>query len=164
MPTYSAVYGAFATFPILLVWIYLVWVIALLGAVVAAYLPSLVAGTRRRAATHGWQFQLALETLQHLERARATPGRGLSMASLAQLLQIDALQLEPVLETLVSLDWVGRLNEASDEENTRYVLLAEPEATKLEPLVRQLLVPEGEGTAKLWSNARFASMRLRDAI
>ena len=37
MPTYSMVYGAFATVPIFLLWIYLGWVIMLLGAVIAAY-------------------------------------------------------------------------------------------------------------------------------
>ena len=41
MPTYSKVYGAFATVPILLLWIYVGWVIVLWGAVIAAYAPSL---------------------------------------------------------------------------------------------------------------------------
>ena len=77
VPTYSAVYGTFATLPILLVWIYTAWVIVLLGAVIAAYLPSLVAGTRLRGG-HGWQFQLALEVLGELAAARATPRHGLS--------------------------------------------------------------------------------------
>src|SRR5512140_885874 len=75
VPTYSMVYGAFATFPILLVWIYVAWVVVLLGAVLAAYLPSLVAGTRRRSG-HGWQFQVAIEVLRELERARVAPRRG----------------------------------------------------------------------------------------
>ncbi|WP_019373007.1 YihY family inner membrane protein, partial [Melaminivora alkalimesophila] len=39
VPTYSVLYGTFATLPILLLWIYVAWVIVLLGAVVAAYLP-----------------------------------------------------------------------------------------------------------------------------
>ena len=41
VPTYSVIYGAFATLPIFLLWIYLGWVVVLLGAVIAAYAPSL---------------------------------------------------------------------------------------------------------------------------
>src|SRR5436305_1125669 len=39
VPTFALVYGAFATLPIFLFWIYLSWVIILLGAVIAAYAP-----------------------------------------------------------------------------------------------------------------------------
>jgi len=39
-PTYQAVYGAFATIPIFLLWIYLSWLMVLLGAVIAASLSS----------------------------------------------------------------------------------------------------------------------------
>jgi membrane protein len=164
VPTYSAVYGAFATLPILLVWIYVVWVIALLGAVIAAYLPSLVAGTRRRGGGHGWQFQLALEVLQHLHRARSSARRGMNAAELAQALEVDALPLEPVLETLVSLDWIGRVNEVEDEESTRYILLADTEATALEPLMRHLLLPYSEATAKLWKSGRLSAVYLKDVV
>jgi len=164
VPAYSAVYGAFATLPILLVWIYLVWVIALLGAVIAAYLPSLIAGTRRRGGGHGWQFQLALEVLQHLHRARTSARRGLSAEELARALELDKLQLEPVLETLVSLDWIGRVNEMEDEEGTRYILLADVEATALEPLMRHLLLPHSEATAKLWKSGRLSAVYLKDVV
>jgi membrane protein len=164
VPTYSAVYGAFATLPILLVWIYMVWVMALLGAVIAAYLPSLIAGTRRRGGGHGWQFQLALEVLQHLHRARVSARRGLSAPQLAQALEVDALQLEPVLETLVSLDWIGRVNEVEDEAETRYVMLADSESTALEPLMRHLLLPSSEATAKLWQSGRLSSVYLKDVL
>jgi membrane protein len=164
VPTYSMVYGAFATVPILLVWIYIAWVIVLLGAVVAAYLPSLLAGVRRRGGGHGWQFQLALEMLQQLQNVRATARRGLSAAELAAATEVDVLQLEPVIETLVQLDWIGRLNEIEDHADTRFVLLADPQATALEPLMRHLLLPSTEATAKLWSSGRLSSLYLRDVL
>ncbi len=164
VPTYSAVYGAFATFPILLVWIYMAWVIVLLGAVVAAYLPALLAGVGRRGGGHGWQFQLALETLQALNAIKSSAQRGLSMTQLAQQLDLDPLQLEPVLETLVTLDWIGRLNEIDDEEATRYVLLADVQSTALEPLMRHLLLPDTEATARLWRSGCLSSLYLKDVV
>ena len=164
VPTYSAVYGAFATFPILLVWIYVAWVVVLAGAVVAAYLPSLMAGVARRGGGHGWQFQLALEVLQALGRSRPTAQRGLSAAALRQALQVDALQLEPVLETLVALDWIGRVNEVDDEDATRYLLLADPQATALEPLMRHLLLPQSESTAGLWRSGGLSTVYLKDVL
>ena len=38
--TYTIVYGAFATFPLLLIWIYLSWLVVIVGAVVVASLPQ----------------------------------------------------------------------------------------------------------------------------
>ncbi len=164
VPSYSAVYGAFATLPLLLVWIYVGWVIVLLGAVIAAYLPSLQEGTRRRAHAHGWQFQLALEVLGQLHRARSSARRGMSALQLAREMEIETLQLEPVLETLVSLDWIGRINEVEDEEDTRYILLADLQSTALEPLMRHLLLPHSEATAKLWKSGQLSSVYLKDVI
>ena len=164
VPTYSVVYGAFATVPILLVWIYTAWVVVLLGAVVAAYLPSLLAGAKRRASAHGWQFQLALEALQQLHGARQTAKHGLSSAQLADVMQVDPLQLEPVLDVLVQLDWVARLEEVSETADTRYVLLAEPSTTALEPLMRQLLLSPSDVTQKLWRSGRLSGVYLSDVI
>ncbi|WP_431097510.1 YihY family inner membrane protein [Polaromonas aquatica] len=164
VPTYSLVYGAFATLPILLVWIYVSWVIVLMGAVIAAYLPSLLAGVARRGSAHGWHFQLAIEVLQKLHQALASPRRGMSASQLAELLQVDGLQLEPVLETLVALDWVGQLNEAEGEVEARYLLLADPDATPLEPLMQQLLLDKAEAVQNLWEKARWPAIRLRDAL
>ena len=164
VPTYSVLYGAFATVPILLVWIYVAWVIVLLGALMAAYLPSLLAGVQRRARAHGWQFLLALEILQQLERVHMTPDKGLSLEQLGVLLQVDPLQLEPVVETLVELDWLGQLQEERPGSAPRLLLLANPDATPLEPLFRTLLLSQESSTEKLWKNGRWSLMTLRDAL
>jgi membrane protein len=114
MPTYSAVYGALATLPILLIWIYLAWVIVLLGAVLVANLPSLLAGISRDGRSVGWRFQLALEVLQCLNVARHNPTHGMSLPRLCEDLHLDPLQLEEVLTHpgRSRLDWppqrVGR--------------------------------------------------------
>ena len=164
VPTYSMIYGAFATVPILLIWIYVVWVIVLLGAVIAAYLPSLLSGVSPRARSHGFQFQLALESLQQLERVRGTPAKGLLLQELATLLRVDSLQLEPVLDTLCGLDWVGRLDEEDAKRTSRYLLLANPDTTLLAPLINTLLLHQDEVTHRLWETSLWPTLNLRDAL
>ena len=168
VPTYSVVYGAFATLPILLVWIYVAWVIVLLGAVVTAYLPSLLAGVARRGTVAGWTFQLAVEVLQQLHRVRHQPLKGLRPSQLAQLLRVDGLQLAPVLEALTALDWVGQVNDAAvgeaDVPESRYVLLANPGATPLAPLVQRLLLERSESLQPLWSKARLDGLLLEGVL
>ena len=164
VPTYSLVYGAFATLPILLVWIYVSWVIVLMGAVIAAYLPSLLAGVARRGGAHGWQFQLAIEVLQQLHGAHHSARKGVSASQLAERLQVDVLQLEPVLETLLALDWAGQLDEAKDNTEARYLLMADPDSTRLEPLLERLLLDKSTSLSRFWSNGAWPQLRLRDAL
>jgi membrane protein len=164
VPTYSAVYGAFATLPILLVWIYLAWIIVLMGAVITAYLPSLLAGVSRRGGAHGWQFQLALESLQSLEHSRDITPRGMPALVLAQQLRVDVLALEPVLDTLMQLDWVGQLVDPDSDKASRFVLLVNPDRTTIEPLVDALLLDRTLATDKLRARAGWADTRLREVL
>jgi membrane protein len=154
VPTFSAVYGAFATVPILLIWIYVAWVIVLLGAVVAAYLPSLQSGIARRGDTPGWNFQLALEILQAL----STADTGKNLENLSKQLRVDDLQLEAPLQTLIALDWVGKLDEDIQGQGGRYVLLVNPTTTLLEPLSERLLLPNQASTQKLWHKNQWSQM------
>ena len=140
VPTYAAVYGAFATVPILLLWFYIAWVIVLFGAVIAAYLPSLLSGVARRGGKPGWNFQLAFETIQALDAARSTNAKGLTQHQLASRLRVDDLQLVRPLQALRELDWIGNLD--SDGDSTqRIVLLVDSENTALMPLAYKLLLP-----------------------
>jgi membrane protein len=161
VPTYSTVYGAFATVPIFLIWIYLGWVIVLLGAVIAAYAPSLQMHVVRHKATPGHRFSLALAVLRELAGARGGAAHGLTLTQVAQHLSTDPLQIDPIVEALVGIDWVGRLDEAGVQ---RLVLLAEPTATRLAPLVTQLLLEPGAATQAFWQRAALGEMTLAEAI
>ena len=164
VPTYSAVYGAFATLPILLVWIYLAWLIVLFGAVVTAYLPTLLAGSARRLLGPGWRFDLALELLRDLAGARDQTERGLTQTQLAARLRVESLQLETVLDVLLALGWVGRLEEADAGVPARLVLLVDPVATRLEPLLTRLLLPCQPASARLWERGDWARLHLGDVL
>lgn len=157
VPTYSVIYGAFATLPIFLLWIYLSWVVVLLGAVVAAYAPSLAMRVARVPDTPGYRFALAVALLRELARVRGAGKMGLSMPQLAGAVHVDPLQVEPVLETLIALDWVAPLDE---EGARRHVLLADPQATLAAPLVDTLLLQPTPTTQSFRARAAFASMRL----
>jgi membrane protein len=167
MPTYSVVYGAFATVPILLIWIYFVWAIVLLGAVLVANLPSLLAGISRDGRVVGWRFQLALEVLQSLHFARQTPAHGMTLMQLCQRWKLDPLQLEEVLAILTELDWIARLIESVDArghaiKHARYVLLVDPEKTSLIPLMQRLMLAPSYENSKLWLH--WQSLKLSDVL
>lgn len=162
MSTFSLVYGAFATVPILLVWIYITWVIVLLGAVLVASWPRLMMGALRDSNAPGWPFQLALETLGLLREARLQDSHGFDSVRLATRLQVDPLQLEAVLEALQELDWVGLLSEESPERPPRYVLLADVDNTLLAPLIHRLLLRQSASTQAM--HQRWLNWRLSDVL
>ena len=161
VPSFAVVYGAFATLPIFLVWIYLGWVIVLLGAVVAAYAPSLKMRVARWPDGPGSRFHLAVAVLRQLDQAQTQPGHGLNASDLSERLRTDPLQIEPILDTLVAIDWVGLLDEAG---NARYVMLCDPAKTPAERLLSQLLLEPASSLEAFWQRAGFDEMTVAELM
>ncbi len=161
IPTYSLVYGAFATLPIFLIWLFLGWVIVLLGAVIAAYAPSLQMRVAKLPDTPAKRFELALVLLRQLEQARVQGRGGVGLHELCEHLRLDPLQVEPLLEELTGLDWVGRLDE---QAHSRYVLLGDPGQIPAAPLIARLLIAPTVELEGFWRKASFDQMRLSDLL
>ena len=157
MPAFSKVYGALATLPILLVWIYTAWVIVLSGAVIVSLLPGVLLRRVRVADGLGWPLTQALEVLGLLARTRADNRVGLSLSELAQQLKFDPAELEPTVRQLKDLGWIAGLD--GDE---RLMLLVQPDQTPLADLLQQVLLAPTEATRSVWQP--WQDMTLADAL
>jgi membrane protein len=161
IPTISAVYGAFGAVPILLLWVYVGWLIVLWGAVIAAYAPSLSMRIARMPTAPGHRFALALSVIGVLALARSGAMRGLAMHELAAALGTDPLQVEPVADRLVEMDWVARLEE---EGGQRLVLLADPATTPARALVDALLLESTPATKGFRERTGLERLMVADLI
>lgn len=160
VPVYSTIYGAFATLPIFLIWIYLSWLIVLLGAVVAAYAPSLMSKVQRWPDVPGQRFQMALAIVRSLAEIQHTDSAGYTVVQLARHLRTDPLQIEPILDTLRDLGWAGLLDEPHSDQGGRYVLLCDPSSITVAPLVTAFLLQSDYWTDAFWQQAGLSQIPL----
>lgn len=149
-PTYTVVYGAVAALPIFLLWIYVSWLITLMGAVLAAALPIVKYERWWHVPTPGSAFIDAMAVLNVLHLARA---RGASAAvdarTIRELTRIGFDESESLLEKMLDAGWVGRIK-ADPPKRTRFgkrnirsqdtwVLLANPEQLKVADVYRMFV-------------------------
>jgi membrane protein len=107
-PTHKLVYGAFASVPIFLLWIYLSWLVVMFGAVVAAILPEWRERASQVEAVPGTQFLDALQILRILWEAHRA-GEIATVYRLHATVKLPIDRLEAVLEAMSDAHWAGRV-------------------------------------------------------
>lgn len=105
-PSYKLVYGAFASIPLFLMWIYLSWLTILLGAVIAASLSHWRTPAAKQLSSTT-QLLDALRVLKTLANSFQT-GKVSTFPEMSKSLRIGYDKLEKILEKLARADMVRK--------------------------------------------------------
>lgn len=109
-PSYTLIYGTFATLPIFLLWLYLSWIVILLGAILAAGIPTYLSRIRALPSFPGTRAYGALLMLRELAAAQAT-GDSRQAEALYRIARQTPAHGEPILEDMHEAGWLARTDE-----------------------------------------------------
>lgn len=156
VPTYSLVYGAFASFPIFLLWLYCSWVVILLGAVITAALPHWRGGVWRIKATPRQRFHDALRLIRVLYGVQGEGAQGEEKAVTLQMLRaavpIALENIEDLLERLVAAGMVRGTPRAG------YRLLKRPDEIRLADMYRLFVLEIDEEGASAATDEELTTL------
>jgi membrane protein len=110
----EAIYSGFAIVIVAMGWLYLSWVILLLGAQLAFYVQNpyhLPLGQRAAVTSNALRERLALATMLLVGRDFDTPGHGWRIESLSASIRVQRNLLEPVVTALMGADLLTRTHE-----------------------------------------------------
>ncbi|GAB4125927.1 MAG: YihY family inner membrane protein [Sideroxydans sp.] len=145
-PTYKLVYGAFASLPIFLLWIYLSWLTLLFGAIITASI-SHWRSTHALRLDQAAQLYFALVMLKLMDEGLQR-GEVMDLPALSRRLRIGYEDVERILQKLADARIVGKL------AGLGWGLVRSPERIRLSELTRLFLLdaaslPRQEGDAAL---------------
>ena len=106
-PTYSLIYGAFAALPVFLVWLYLSWLVVLVGAVLTATWPEFGRTLDRPPPIAGRELPDVLRVLAHLARVQEGGG-SIELDRLASGAGLGSQRCEDLLERCAALGWTAK--------------------------------------------------------
>jgi membrane protein len=146
-PTYTIVYGALAAMPLFLVWIYLGWLITLVGATLTAALPVVRYERWWHVAQPGSAFVDAVALLEVLYQARSSESAAVSAATLRMRTRIGFEESEQLLQQMLDAGWVGRIRQVAPRRRVQFgkrqtegldswTLLGNPEQLRLADVYR----------------------------
>ena len=130
-PTYTLIYGAFATIPIFLIWLYISWVVVLAGATLTAMLPAYRLSEGKP--IPGRDFADALAVMTELARAQGKGGP-VRQRHLSKKLRMMPDRCEMVLERAARLGWAART------ERDGWVLAREATALRVADIYRAFAI------------------------
>ena len=151
-PTYKLVYGAFASVPIFLMWVYFSWLTVLFGAIITASL-SHWRSTHSLRLDQAAKLYYAVSILKLMHKGLGK-GEVQTLQGLSRQLHIGYDDVERLLDKLTAARIVGKLS------GTGWSLLRAPEAVELSDLLKLFMLDtatlpkrSGDTDIKAWFTA-----------
>jgi membrane protein len=146
-PTYAIIYGALAALPLFLLWMYVSWLITLVGALLTAALPVVKYERWWYEPVPGGAFVDAVAILKVLHgKAQVSDSALVSSASIRAHTRIGYDEMTALLDRMVTVGWVGRVQadvaarsrwgKRMRESDDNWVLLINPDKVRLADVYR----------------------------